>query len=77
MKSGLNAAGFAVAERIHDVSRAKCRREALAAQCEPLLALAAAADLPLLCAEPGVRKGTPPSAPSCPAGQAEIWKKIK
>lgn len=32
MKSGLNAGGFAGAEHVRDVSRAKCRREALVAQ---------------------------------------------
>lgn len=78
MKSGLNAAGFAGAVRIRDVSRAKYRREALVAQCEPLLrGPSSSAVLPLLCAEPGVRAGAQPSSPSCPAGQAETWKEIK
>lgn len=76
MKSRLSAGGFIGAEHIRDVSSAKCRSKAPCSAMKPADTRSRRKSSTLF----GTGRpwwGTQPSAPSCPTGTCQIWKKIK
>lgn len=77
MKSGLNAGGFIGAERIRDVSSAKCRCKApcSAVKRADTRSRRKSASAPLGAGRP--RRAGSPQHPPAPEGYAEIWKKSK